>query len=726
MPNRLAEATSPYLLQHKDNPVDWYPWGEEAFEKARAENKPVFLSVGYSSCHWCHVMEHESFEDEEVAHLLNTHFVSVKVDREERPDLDDTFMTAVQLSSGRGGWPMTIFMTPERKPFFAGTYFPKKDRDQHPGLITIAGQIALGWHSKKSEFMKAAEDFAKALSQSLSREAPKTFAKVDQKLIEDAVKALAGQFDAEHGGFGAAPKFPPHSSISFLLQFAATQEGRDDLAQAALSMSLATLEMMALGGIHDHVGGGFHRYSTDPEWLLPHFEKMLYDNALMLGNLSYAIGVTGQAAPHLSKVLMDAAIGIVEWLVSHMRGPNGLFYSAVDADSEGEEGKYYVWTASEVQEVLGERAEPFTRAYSFAEEGNYHDEASGALSGKNIPHLKEPPSEGFHEELNLLLQRRLKRVPPSLDDKQLVGWNGFVITGLSMLGQFAIAEGAAKAILDAEKAFGRLPHQIAKGIPSGDAFLDDYAAFICSLLDLADSGSAQSTTWRAEAERLTLEMVERFYDRENEGFFFTSASHEMLFGRNKPVFDQPWPSGNALAIQALIRTGDLERAEKCLNAFAGWMERVPQATEAMLIAAMWYLEMSNAEVPAAAPAAAPSSPVQAEVRVELRPKEIVAGADGKCRGTVHITIPEGLHINSNQPPARWLTPTALRFEPLKAEVDYPAGETYEGEVEIPFTVSLPAGERGADFEVVVTYQACTGQECFLPQEKRLTGVALRG
>src|SRR5579862_9126398 len=284
MSNRLARETSPYLLQHKDNPVDWFPWGSEAFAKANTEDKPVFLSVGYSSCHWCHVMEHESFERDDVAAVLNESFVSIKVDREERPDVDEAYMTAVQLSSGRGGWPMSVFLTPDKKPIFAGTYFPRENRGQQAGFLTICGQIAHLWKTKRSEIEENAGQFANGLIETIARRAPAASAPFDEEFLANGVKALASDFDQEHGGFGGAPKFPPHTAIDFLLHYAARSSAPEDLRELALGMALATLEQMALGGIRDHVGGGFHRYSTDAEWHLPHFEKMLYDNALLAQN----------------------------------------------------------------------------------------------------------------------------------------------------------------------------------------------------------------------------------------------------------------------------------------------------------------------------------------------------------------------------------------------------------------------------------------------------------
>src|SRR5688572_22591909 len=377
MPNRLAEETSPYLLQHKENPVEWLPWGDEAFAKAQAEDKPVFLSVGYSSCHWCHVMAHESFEDEEVASILNRNFVSVKVDREERPDVDEAYMTAVQLQSGRGGWPMSVFLTPGRAPFFAGTYFPKQDRAGHPGFLTILRQLDRMWRAEKEEVLQAAESFAESLTQAMETPAPTSFRALDRAFVQDAFDRAVASFDAKHGGFGGAPKFPPHSAIELCLVLSRVSSYPEGLRARARQMADLTLEKMVLGGIHDHVGGGFHRYSTDEVWLLPHFEKMLYDNALMLGNLARASE---------SEPLFERASGsLMRWIQEDMRTPEGLYCSALDADSEGEEGKYYVWTEEEVQSALGDRADAFLKAHGFDKQGNFLDEATHQKTGANIP-----------------------------------------------------------------------------------------------------------------------------------------------------------------------------------------------------------------------------------------------------------------------------------------------------------------------------------------------------
>jgi uncharacterized protein YyaL (SSP411 family) len=749
MANRLAHETSPYLLQHQNNPVDWYPWGEEAFARAEAENKPIFLSVGYSSCHWCHVMEHESFEDEDVAAVLNERFVCVKVDREERPDVDEAYMTAVQITSGRGGWPMSVFLTPDRRPFFAGTYFPKEDRGQHPGMQTLLPQIAHAWETRQGDIEKAADEISAALRETLSARAPATFTEVGEDLIRDGIAKIISDFDSSHGGFGGAPKFPPHSGIELLLTYTLRPDAPREVRQATLSASLFTLRQMALGGIHDHVGGGFHRYSTDEAWLLPHFEKMLYDNALLLGNYARGAGIAAEVDQDLSLLFQVAAAGIVGWMEREMLAPEGYFYSALDADSEGEEGKFYVWSEEEIRQALGERAEAFLATYRFKPEGNYFDEATRELTGHNIPHLgvngsgqkDEIAAVLFREDLEKLREAREGRVRPGLDDKALVGWNGLAIGGLTEAGALHLAERAAVGILAAEQTHGRLPHQIAKGKPSGDAYLEDYAHFADGLLKLAtllielrqeghEVEALQTPEFYVDhVARLTREMVAKFYDEEGGGFFSTSAAHEELFGRTKPVFDQPIPSANHAAIRVLLAIGDERRARQSLNALKGWMERAPQATEALYSVAMLMLDTTEeAPEPAtAAPTAPVAPPKPAQVEVSLTPKEAAAGADGRARFTVTIRIPEGLHVNSNQPPARWLTPTRVDVRPLKAAVEYPAAsnDRYEGDLVIPFDVQLPAGEDGAEFEVKVSYQACTESECQLAAEKTFGAVIVR-
>ncbi|AIE87523.1 DUF255 domain-containing protein [Fimbriimonas ginsengisoli] len=735
MPNRLANASSPYLRQHRDNPVDWYPWGEEAFARARDENKPIFLSVGYSSCHWCHVMAHESFEDEEVAAILNQEFISIKLDREERPDVDEAYMAAVQLTSGRGGWPMSVFLTPDRKPFFAGTYFPKLDRGNYPGFLSLTRQIAQAWRQRRTDLEKAASEISKAVSETLGKAPPATFSIFDQAFVDSAVRKVLSEYDGERGGFGNAPKFPPHTTIEFLMAYATSTVGPVELREGALGAALVTLQRMSYGGIHDHVGGGFHRYSTDGRWLLPHFEKMLYDNALLLANFGRASVIAEGIAPELAERFRASAAGIADWLMREMMAPDGTFYSALDADSEGEEGKFYVWTEDEVRQVLGAHADEFLTAYNFKPEGNYKDEATGQFTGTNIPHLTGEPSRDFDPHLQALRQARETRVKPGLDDKALTSWNGLVIGAFAEIGLLTVAAQTAEAFLAAEARLGHLPHQIVGGEPSGEGFLDDYAVFTEALLRLsmvADAFHAAgepvelprpAAAYLDEAERLAKELIAKFYDEGAGGFFGTSDHHEILFGRAKPVLDQPSPSGNAIGLGILVALGDEARARQTLATMLGWMERAPSATEAMYYAALPMLEaVSEAPVEAAKPL------VPAKVEVKLVRSEIVAGADGFGHGEIRIAIPDGLHLNSDNPPARWLTPTKVEIRPASATVSYPAAvdDRYVGEISIPFQVELPRGKSDAEFEVRVSFQACTETECQLAEERVFGAVVLAG
>ncbi len=737
MPNRLADSTSPYLLQHRNNPVDWYPWGAEAFARAEQEDKPIFLSIGYSSCHWCHVMEHECFEDAEVAQALNAGFVCIKVDREERPDVDEAYMTAVQLSSGRGGWPMSVFMTPSRKPFFAGTYFPKLDRGQSPGMMTLCRQISMSWKTRREELEHAAEQFAQAMREALSTPAPGTFSRLDEEFLGSAVTALATDFDRENGGFGGAPKFPPHSALEFLTAYAQRESAPDELREAAVAMVLRTVEKMVLGGIHDHVGGGFHRYSTDEKWILPHFEKMLYDNAMMVANLARVAGIAHHVAPEVERALLAAVSSAIAWLGRELRSGDGLFYSALDADSEGEEGKFYVWSEDEVKRLLDGRAEAFMSAFNFEREGNYRDESAGKRTGGNIPFLIDFQGAAFDDELDTLLEVRERRIRPSLDDKALVGWNGLAIRSLALAGVMPYAEKAAEAILAAERSHGRLPRQIVRGEPAGEGYLEDYAYFVQALIELAQSSEViaghleaggrvefalarDAGSWLAEARRLGAEMVDRFYDEEAGGFFAVSPDHEELFGRNKPVFDQPIPSANAIAIRCLIDLGDHERAQKSIDSMLGWMERAPTSTQALFLTAL-TLTPAESEQPER-----PREPTAVEVTVST--KRIYADKNGLGSGEVRIRVPRGLHLNSSEPPARWLVPTRLEIRPLESEIHYPpsADGRYEGEISIRFEVRLPERVSETDFDLAVSYQPCSESECQIEQVKSFSFVLARG
>ncbi len=726
MPNRLANATSPYLRQHKDNPVDWMPWGDEAFERARREGKPVFLSVGYSSCHWCHVMAHESFEDDAVARKMNDGFVNVKVDREERPDVDEAYMAFIQMAVGRGGWPMSVFLTPDRKPFYGGTYWPKEDRAGHPGFVRVLDSLAEAWGERRDDVEAQAEELAGELRRYFAAGSPTAEGALTPALYTTALQAQVEGFDPEKGGFGPAPKFPPHTAIELLIAHALSDFAADEERQAALAMAFVTLESMVLGGIHDHVGGGFHRYSTDADWLLPHFEKMLYDNALMLGNLARATVVAAEVDPPRAELFARAAGGIVTWLEREMTSPEGLFYSALDADSldehgHSEEGAFYVWSHDGLPPALAQ-------AFGARPEGNFRDEATGVPTGKNILHLQEDVGPKFDAELDALLAKRGERPRPALDHKAIVAWNGLMIGALAEAGLSAPAEKAARAIMEMYGFWGRLPHQVTDGKPSGDAYLDDVAAFADGLFKLADLLDTQDETteammFRGYAMKMAGFMIESFEDPATGAYLSTSAAHETLFGRTRSTFDQPVPSGNALALRVLVAMGETDRARRLVVALLGTMERVPTATEGLYAAAIGLVDREISEpLPPGRGRGGVPVPI-----VSLLQSEIQTAPDGRATLTVVLDLPEGLHVNGPNPPARWLTPTRVEVRPLKAEVAYPAedGLGYVGRVEIPFTVTLPKGESGADLELTVTYQPCTDTECLAPVEKTLNAVVYR-
>ncbi len=590
--NRLAKESSPYLRQHAHNPVDWFPWGAEAFEKARREDKPLFLSIGYSACHWCHVMERESFENEEIAAVLNEHWVAVKVDREERPDVDDVYMSAVQTMVGRGGWPLSAFLFPDGRPFFGGTYFPPEDRHGRAGFRSVLEKLAEAWRERRDELARGADEIVGEVENAN---------RITERAGREALSAASGNvltatlkrtFDARHGGFGGAPKFPPHLALEWLLLKGA--EG-DSVAR---SMALKTLDAMALGGLHDHLAGGFHRYSTDERWLLPHFEKMLTDNAQLLSLYARAFVLTGR------DLYWRTARGIGDWLLREMRGEEGGFFAATDADSEGEEGKYFVWSEDEVREVAGEDAALFASAYQVRPGGNFHDESTGRATGLNVLHLASEPPSGDEARLAVvrtrLLERRQRRVPPATDDKRIAGWNALAISGLavasSILGEPRYLDAArvcARFLLarmrDAE---GRLLRSWKDGEAKILAFLEDEAYFALALLDLADAepDEAEARKWAMEARRVVTGLRRRFGRPGIPGFTFTGEGHEPLLVRTRDLFDKAIPSGPGAAARALARLarreGDASLAAEALAAVeevSGLMERAPHGTES------WHL-----------------------------------------------------------------------------------------------------------------------------------------
>ncbi|HTM52960.1 MAG TPA: thioredoxin domain-containing protein [Pirellulales bacterium] len=558
MPNRLATQSSPYLLQHAGNPVDWYPWGKDALERARAESLPIFLSIGYSACHWCHVMEHESFEDAEIARFLNEHFVCIKVDREERPDLDQIYMNAVQLMTGRGGWPMSVFLTPELKPFYGGTYWPPTARMGMPGFDQVLEAVSDAWKNRRADALAQAN----SLSEHLRQIAQPTAAAgpLDQGMLERAGSDVARSFDPTYGGFGSAPKFPHPFDLRLLLRLWRRHQ-REDL----LHVVTFTLEKMAAGGIYDQLGGGFHRYSVDERWLVPHFEKMLYDNALLVPCYLEAHLVTGRE--DFARIARETC----DYVLREMTSPEGGFYSTQDADSEGVEGKFFVWTLAEVRAILGEApARAFELVYEVTQEGNFEHgqsilnrprplEACAAELGRDPVELAQELAESRVK----LLEARERRVHPGLDDKVIVAWNGLMIDALAQAAAvlqepryLIAAQRAAHFLLEhARRPDGRLLHSWRRGTATLDAYLDDYVCLCNALVSLYEVDFDEH--WISEACVLADLVLELFRDQEDDGFFFTASDHEELITRPKDLYDNATPSGNSVAALALLRLAKL-------------------------------------------------------------------------------------------------------------------------------------------------------------------------
>jgi uncharacterized protein YyaL (SSP411 family) len=606
--NRLAAEKSPYLLQHADNPVDWYPWGEEAFNKAREEDKPIFLSIGYATCHWCHVMEHESFEDPVVAALMNEAFINIKVDREERPDIDQVYMTVCQMLTGSGGWPLTIIMTPDKVPFFAGTYLPRQSRMGRIGMTELAPKVQEVWNSERDKVVASAEQISARLAV-VSQ--PHAAGAVDTGLPDRAFRELVSRYDATNGGFGSAPKFPSPHNLIFLSRYSKLRN-----QSQAIRMVDHTLEAMRRGGIFDQVGFGFHRYSTDAEWLVPHFEKMLYDQAMLVLASTEAF-LAGGNPIHLK--IVDE---IVTYVLRDMTSPKGGFYSAEDADSDGEEGLFYIWTIGELEEVLGEEDAAFAAAiWKASKDGNFADEASGAITGANILHrstgngaaaknigMKTAEFEARLESVRLrLFDNREERIHPLKDDKILADWNGLMVAALARAGRvfgdekyIDAAARSAGFVLESMDRKGRLQHRWRDGELTIPAFLDDHVFVIWALLELYDA--TLDSAHLANAIELQKRTDELFWDDDNGGFYFSPDDGEKLLVRQKEVYDGAIPSGNSVAARNLLQlarlTGRSEyssRADAIFAAFAADTARGASAhshmADAVLFASAPSLEI---------------------------------------------------------------------------------------------------------------------------------------
>ena len=638
MTNLLAGETSPYLLQHKDNPVDWYPWGSAALERAKQEDKPIFLSIGYSACHWCHVMEHESFENEDIANLLNESFVCIKVDREERPDLDQIYMNAVQLMTGHGGWPMSVFLTPGLQPFYGGTYWPPSSARGMPGFDQVLTGVLAAWNKRRQQAIEQAAKITGYLAQVGVAES--TSASLSLQLLKAAEAKLEQVFDFTHGGFGRAPKFPHPMDLQVLLRI-----WRRWPRDGVLKMVTLNLDKMAGGGIYDHLAGGFSRYAVDERWLVPHFEKMLYDNALLTG--AYLDGYLATGNPVYARVVRET----LDYILKYMTDEQGGFHSTEDADSEGEEGKFYVWTPDEVQAILGQEAGTrFCYIYEVTAEGNFEGKSilnlpktvaqCASIRGWDMDQLRDELAESRQK----LLAVRDRRVRPGKDDKILVSWNGLMIDSIARAAgilhhddgdqaqekYLAAARRAAEFILShLRRSDGRLLHCWRQGQAKFDAYLDDYACMINALVTLYETDFDER--WIDEAVHLADMVLARFRDSDHGGFFYTADDHEKLIARHKDLHDSSVPSGNSMAATAFIRLGKLcgkgaymQAGEETLQTAVGLMQQSPTATGQMLIALDSYLGPTPEIVLIADAADKETAELLANLRGRYVPNRIIA------------------------------------------------------------------------------------------------------
>jgi uncharacterized protein YyaL (SSP411 family) len=733
--NRLAGESSPYLLLHQHNPVDWYPWGDEALQRARREERPIFLSVGYSTCYWCHVMERESFSHQPIAELMNRAFVNIKVDREERPELDEIYMAATQILTQHGGWPNSVFLTPELKPFFAGTYFPPEDRQGLPGFARVVSSLAEAWRTQRGEVEQQAESVNRALHHYLEERPPAAESLPGPAAAKSALTALERGFDARWGGFGGAPKFPTPSNL-FLLEDWVAEE------RVASEMLAVTLDQMARGGIYDQLAGGFHRYATDREWKIPHFEKMLYDNGQLLE--LYARQWQRTQDPEMARVARETAA----FVAREMTSPEGAFWSAIDAETGGREGAYYVWSRDELRKVLGEEDFGFLApVYGFDVEpffeGRFYALHLTAKPSEQARRRRMEPEELWRQIEPLkktLLEERSTRPRPLTDDKVLADWNGMAISGLAVageaLGEAAMVRRAASAadfVLESLRSEGGLLcHTWRDGRPSIAGFLSDYAFLIRGLLAL--HRAARDDRWLAAAVELAEQQEERLGDPEG-GFFVAAESRDVLF-RSKEVLDGAVPGANAVAVlnslELAASTGEdrwMRSAERSLRAFAGLLERAPEAVKMMALAARRiHQAVPTGKVAETKPAAAeragsPEDKVTASL--DVGPPD----AGGWRSFSLRLTIQPGWHLYTPGESAETGSPIRVTGEGVTLRsVEYPAGraldspgrrqtpQVYEDSVEV--TGDLLTGQSAAP-ALRVRFQTCDDTRCLAPAELTL-------
>ncbi len=651
--NRLINETSPYLLQHAYNPVDWFPWGEEAFEKARAEDKPVLVSIGYSACHWCHVMEHESFEDEATAAIMNEHFVNIKVDMEERPDVDQIYMNFVQLTTGRGGWPMNVFLTPDKRPFYGGTYFPPTSRYNMPGWPQILASISEAYRDRRDELENSANEIVGELRRMSIVETAQGGLSTD--LLDAAFSNFLKTFDTTNGGFGGAPKFPPAMSLEFLLRYH-HRTGNEQ----ALEIVKFTLDKMARGGIYDQIGGGFHRYAVDSIWLVPHFEKMLYDNAQLIRVYLHAFQVTGNEFYKL------IAVETLEYVRREMLDDSGGFYSTQDADSEGEEGKFFVWKPDEIFAVLGEEdGRIFNYYYDVTESGNF--EGHNILNVRHsddeaAARLKISPvklTEVINKGRRTLFEHREDRIKPHRDEKVLTSWNGLMLAAFADAGAILndesytdIARKNAEFLLTELRVDGRLLRTWKKGAAKLNGYLEDYSNVADGLIQLYQATG--EIKYLLEAKGLADLMITEFWDEDNGGFFFTSNDHEELIVRNKDFYDNATPSGNSVAADVLLKLSKFFSNEKyerfavaVLRLSASQIRRYPQGFGRALSALEFNLAPTK-EVVVIGPT---GNELETAVRQRYLPNTVLAASNDPGHGSSHLPLLEDRQMVDGKPTA---------------------------------------------------------------------------
>ncbi len=763
--NHLINETSPYLLQHAHNPVNWHPWGDEAFKKAKREDKPIFLSVGYSTCYWCHVMEKESFEDEEVAAILNEHFVAIKVDREERPDVDEQYMLATQLMTRRGGWPNSVWLTPEGKPWMAGTYFPK------PQFMQALERLAKIWNERRDEVEQQADQIAQTIAQISSGGIQTGGQILSIELVNQAATQLVRRYDDRHGGFGPAPKFPPHGTLAVLIE---RYRRADDASQ--LKPITHTLDAMWLGGMHDHVGGGFHRYSTDQHWLLPHFEKMLYDNAQLMRH--YVDGYKLAGHERYRHTVAD----IFRWVQREMTSPQGAFYSAIDSGEVGKEGETYVWHIDELRNVLGDAdAELFAEVYNFEPGGNFTEEATGERPGTNIPHLDQPvraiarqrgeDPDAFATRLEQMRQKLLARrqtwAQPHKDDKVLTSWNGLMIGALAYAGRqlnepryTEAASRAADFILrNMVRDDGTLLRTYRAGQAKQPGYLDDYAYFTRGLTELHRATGERR--WLEQADRLAAVIVRDFQDEQTGGFFFTTEGHEDLLARSKHLGGGGnIPNANGVATQVLLDLAEttatgrpeyVQAAEKILKSIAGHMVQQPFGSETLIVAASEFLndppqaaeatdagQQKDQLTPAALTESDPDVSKRVEpVSIDVYASRLSVESGGSLELAVALTIDDGWYLYGPNPDIEFLIPTDVSVEADEAltigEIERPKPHckvdpilkkevsTYTGRIwfRVPVTVKPDASAESPALTLKVKTQACDDSRCLPPKTTTL-------